>query len=282
MTFATAPAAGLGFKPEHFAAAMATSAAGLWFEVHAENYMLAGGPRLTMLETLRDAFPVSLHGVGMSLASAERPDPSHLAALAALAERCDPFLISEHLAWSRLGERSFPDLLPFPRTAEALCCISRNIDIVQETLGRTILIENPSHYLPLQGHAWGETEFLSELVARTGCGLLLDLNNVVVSAHNLGFAADDYLDAFPWRAVGEFHLAGHAADPELDLLIDSHSARVSEEVWALLRLTLAQTGAVPVLIERDSEVPPFVELLAERARAATCLDFAAQREMADA
>lgn len=276
------PSAGLGFKPEHFGAAMATSAAGLWFEVHAENYMVAGGSRLAMLDTLRASFPVSLHGVGMSLASAERPDPTHLAALAALAGRCEPFLISEHLAWSRLGERSFPDLLPFPRTAEALYCISRNIDIVQETLGRTILIENPSHYLPLTGHERSETEFLSELVARTGCGLLLDLNNVVVSAHNLGFAADDYLDAFPWRAVGEIHLAGHAADPELDLLIDSHGATVSEPVWTLLRHALAQAGRVPVLIERDLEVPPFVELLAERARAAACLDVALQREMADA
>lgn len=276
------PAAGLGFKPQHFQEALAWPAAGLWFEVHAENYMVAGGPRLAMLEALRRDRDLSLHGVGMSLASAERPDPAHLAALAALAKRCQPFLISEHLAWSRLGERSFPDLLPFPRTAEALSCISRNIDIVQETLGRTILIENPSHYLPLSGHEWSETEFLSELVTRTGCGLLLDLNNVVVSAHNLGFLADDYLDAFPWRAVGEIHLAGHAADPELDLLIDSHSAKVSERVWRLLQRALAQTGAVPVLIERDSEIPPFVELLAERTRAAACLRDAAQPEMADA
>ena len=282
MTLSTAPTAGLGFKPEHFAAALSparsATAAGLWFEVHAENYMIAGGPRLAMLDALAERYPLSLHGVGLSLAGPDLPEAGHLAVLARLEERVQPFLVSEHLAWSRLGERCFPDLLPFPRTTAALQQIVRNIDATQTALGRTILIENPSHYLPLGGHEWDETAFLVELVRRTGCGLLLDLNNVAVSAHNLGFAAEDYLDAFPAALVGELHLAGNSPDPALDLLIDSHAAPVAPAVWALLERFVARAGPRPTLIERDAEVPPFAELMRERERAAAILC----REMADA
>ena len=265
------PSAGLGFKPEHFDAALTAPAAGLWFEVHAENYMVAGGPRLAMLDALAERYPLSLHGVGLSLAGPGLPDAGHLAALARLEERFVPFLVSEHLAWSRLGERCFPDLLPFPRTTAALQQIARNIDATQTALGRTILVENPSHYLALPGHEWDEIDFLIELVRRTGCGLLLDINNVAVSAHNLTFDAADYLDDFPAVLVGEIHLAGNSPDPALDLLIDSHGAPVSDSVWALFERFVARAGLRPTLIERDADVPPFAELLRERNRAAAIL-----------
>ena len=282
MTRSTAPSAGLGFKPEHFDAAMppvaAEPAEGLWFEVHAENYMVAGGPRLAMLDALAEHYPLSLHGVGLSLAGPELPEAGHLAALARLEDRYQPFLVSEHLAWSRLDGRCFPDLLPFPRTTAALQQIARNIDATQTALGRTILIENPSHYLPLDGHGWDEIDFLIELVRRTGCGLLLDINNVAVSAHNLGFDAAAWLDAFPAALVGEIHLAGHSPDPTLELLIDSHGAPVSPEVWALFERFVARAGSRPTLIEHDAEVPSFAELMRERNRAAAILN----RETIDA
>lgn len=275
MTRSTIPtaglSAGLGFKPEHFDAALAAPAAGLWFEVHAENYMVAGGPRLAMLDALAERYPLSLHGVGLSLAGPVLPDAGHLAALARLEARFVPFLVSEHLAWSRLGEHCLPDLLPFPRTTAALQQIVRNIDATQTALGRTILIENPSHYLMLDGHEWDELGFLTELVRHTGCGLLLDIANVAVSAHNLGFDATAWLDAFPAALVGEIHLAGNSPDPALDLLIDSHGAPISEAVWALFARFIARNGARPTLIERDADVPPFAELLSERDRAAAIL-----------
>src|SRR5689334_18242542 len=177
-------AAGIGFKAEHYAEALAAPAADLWFEVHAENYMVAGGPRLAMLERLRRERPLSLHGVGMSLAGAAPPDPDHLAALKALVDRFEPDLVSEHLAWSRLDGRCFPDLLPVPRTNEVLTRCAVNIGRVQDALGREILIENPTHYLALRDHQWSETSFLSELARRSGCALLIDVNNVAVGAHN--------------------------------------------------------------------------------------------------
>ena len=268
----TTPTAGLSFKPVHFEQAMACPAAGLWFEVHAENYMVEGGPRLAMLETLRSNFPLSIHGVGLSLAGVDEPDRDHLAKLKALSDRFQPFLLSEHLAWSRNGEVSFPDLLPFPRTDEALEVIARNIDIVQCELGRQILVENPSLYLQLEGHEWPESLFLGELAKRTGCGLLIDVNNVFVSATNLGFNPRSYLDALPIEAIGEIHLAGHSPDPVLGraLLIDSHDAPIAEEVWDLYDWLLARCGKhrPPTLIERDDDIPEFEVLLTERERAA--------------
>jgi uncharacterized protein (UPF0276 family) len=278
------PTAGIGLKAQHCEEAMTLvvsgPAVGLWFEVHAENYMVAGGPRLAMLEAVRAKYPLSLHGVGLSLAGPELPDADHLAALKRLVDRFEPFLVSEHLAWSRLGARCLPDLLPFPRTAEALRHICRNIDHVQSALRRPILIENPSHYLALPGHAWSETDFLAEIAHRTGCGLLLDLNTVHVSSANLGFSARDYLAAFPAQAVGEIHLAGSMADPELDLLIDNHGAAVAEPVWALLAAFVASHGARPTLIERDRDVPAFAELLDERNRAAAVMAFACEPAVA--
>lgn len=268
----TRPTAGVAFKPQHFDEALAASAAGLWFEVHAENYMVAGGPRLMMLQALRDARPLSLHGVGLSLGGVERPDPAHLKALEDLVDRFDPFLVSEHLAWSRIGTRCLSDLLPVPRTGEALATVTRNIDIVQEALGRRILIENPAHYVALDA-MWSEPDFLAEIVRRTGCGLLIDVNNVAVAANNIGYSASRYLAALPQDAIGEIHVAGHSEDPMLGahLLIDSHDAPVSEAVWDLLAELLDHTGERPVLLERDGNVPDFADLLAERDRAAAIL-----------
>jgi hypothetical protein len=269
------PTAGLSFKPVHFEQAMACPAAGLWYEVHAENYMVDGGPRLAMLEALRKRFPLSIHGVGLSLAGAEEPNREHLVKLKQLADRFEPFLLSEHLAWSRHGEVSFPDLLPFPRTNEALAIIARNIDITQSALGQQILIENPSLYMQLEGHDWPESLFLGELVKRTGCGLLIDVNNVFVSASNLGFNPISYLDALPRGVIGEIHLAGHSQDPLLgkSLLIDSHDAPISDEVWLLYDWLLARCGGdrPPTLIERDDDIPEFDVLLAERDKAAAMM-----------
>jgi uncharacterized protein (UPF0276 family) len=265
------PAAGLGFKPQHFQEALAWPAADLWFEVHAENYMVDGGPRLAMLEALRRERPLSLHGVGMSLAGAADPNADHLAALKRLVDRFQPFAVSEHLAWSRLDGRCFPDLLPVPRTDEVLARLAANIGRVQDALGRPILIENPSHYLALRDHQWSEASFLAELARRTGCGLLIDINNVVVGAHNLGFDAASWLADISGALIGEIHLAGHTLDAEGTLLIDSHDEPVSEVVWCLFEALINRVGPRPTLIERDGNVPPFSTLMAERDRAQSAL-----------
>ncbi|MBT9511827.1 MAG: DUF692 domain-containing protein [Acidovorax sp.] len=258
--------AGLGLKPPHYGEALHCSAPGLWWEVHPENYLADGGPRLAWLEAIRARHPVALHGVSLSLAADAPPDAAHLARLAALARRVEPVIISEHLAWSSWRGQYLPDLLPFPRTQAALHRIASNIARTQDVLQRPIAVENPTHYLHIDGHGWAETDFLAELVQRTGCALLLDVNNVHVSAHNLGFSAQAYLDAFPHHAVAEVHLAGHHADPVHGnaLLIDSHDAPVAAAVWALYERVIARTGPVPTLIERDDNLPNFSELLGER------------------
>ena len=261
--------AGLGLKAEHFAEALACRAPGLWFEVHAENYLAAGGPRLAWLEAIRAVHPLSLHGVSLSLAGAEAPDERTLAGLAVLVRRFEPALVSEHLAWSRRGPHYLPDLLPFPRSGEALATVCAHVEQVQEALGRSIALENPSHYLTLDGHAWGEIDFLAEIARRTGCSLLLDIANVHVSARNTGLSAEAYVDAFPAERVVEIHLAGHRPDARLGerLLVDSHDAPVPEPVWALFRRFVARAGPRPTLIERDAALPPFAELLVERGQA---------------
>jgi uncharacterized protein len=258
--------AGLGLKPQHYEAALACPADGLWFEVHPENYLVAGGPRLAWLEAIRARHPISLHGVALSLAADAAPDSTHLARLTALADRIQPALVSEHLAWSTWRGAYQPDLLPFPRTTEALQRIAENVAQAQDALGRRIAIENPSHYLRIDDHAWDEIDFLAELARRTGCGLLLDVNNVYVGAHNLGYPAEAYLDAFPGDLVMEIHLAGHTPDPNLGqaLLVDSHDAPVAPEVWALYERVVARIGPRPTLIERDDKLPEFATLLAER------------------
>ena len=260
---------GLGLKPQHYEAAEACSADGLWFEVHPENYMVAGGPRLRWLAAIRERHALSLHGVGLSLAADAAPDAHHLNRLATLVERFEPALVSEHLAWSAWGGTYFPDLLPFPRTREALQRLATNIGQMQDRLGRRIAIENPSHYLKIDGHEFEEVAFLTELARRSGCGLLLDVNNVHVSANNLGFDARTMIDAFPAALIDEIHLAGHSVDPELGgrLLVDSHDAPIDAAVWALYERLIARIGPRPTLIERDGNVPSFAELLDERDRA---------------
>ena len=268
--------AGLGLKPQHFDEALACAAAGLWFEVHPENYMVAGGPRLAWLEAIRRAHPLSLHGVALSLAADADPDPRHLDRLAALVDRFEPALVSEHLAWSSWRGDYRPDLLPVPRTAEALARIVANVGRTQDRLRRRIALENPSHYLAIEQHEFGEGEFLVEVARRSGCALLLDVNNVFVSGSNLGYEPEQYVDAVPAELVAEIHLAGHSPDPQhgAALLIDSHDSPVAAEVWALYERLVERIGPRPTLIERDENLPSFADLMAERAQAQRVLDAA--------
>jgi hypothetical protein len=261
--------AGLGFKTDHLDEALTARVDGLWFEVHAENYMVDGGPRLAALEAVRARHPVALHGVGLSLASAEPPDPVHLSRLRALVDRIDPLAVSDHLAWQRWRGVHHADFLPFPRTREALAQVIDNIDRVQMVLDRPLLIENASLYVDLPGHAMSENEFMVEMAKRTGCGLLVDVNNIFVSAANLGFCASARIDGIAPEHVGEIHLAGHSADadPASPLLIDSHDRPVAPEVWSLYERLVERIGPRPTLIERDGHIPPFAALIAERDRA---------------
>lgn len=273
MNASTRLGAGLGLKAEHYAEALACTAQELWFEVHPENYMV-GGPRLAWLERIAERHPLSLHGVSLSLAADAAPDAAHLQRLRALIERVQPALVSEHLAWSTWRGQYLPDLLPFPRSNVALVTINDNIQRTQDALGQRIAIENPSHYLRLDGHDWDEIDFLTELTRRSGCGLLLDVNNVYVSAHNLGFDAERYLDRFPAEAILEIHLAGHSHDEGGELLVDSHDAAIAEPVWGLYQRLIQRIGPRPTLIERDDHIPAFGELLGEREIAQATLNLA--------
>ena len=261
--------AGLGFKLEHLDDALSAQDPGLWFEVHAENYMVDGGPRLRALLALAERFAVSLHGVGLSLASVEPPCPAHLRRLRALADLVGPTAISDHLAWQTWAGTHHADFLPFPRTRQALDIACGNVARVQDALGREIMVENPSLYVDLPGHEMDEATFLTDLAARTGCGLLVDVNNIWVSAANLGFSVEARIDAIPAGIVGEIHLAGHRPDPDpaSALLIDSHDAPVCPAVWRLYERLIARIGPRPTLIERDEDIPPFADLLSERDRA---------------
>jgi len=239
-----------------------------WLEVHAENYM-GGGPAIQTLERLGRDYPISIHGVGLSLGSAEGLDARHLERLAGLVERIQPALVSEHLSWSIAGGVYLNHLLPLPYTPEALDVVSRNVDRVQERLERRILVENPSSYLRFVHSPLSEVDFLNALARRTGCGLLCDVNNVHVSCQNLGGDALAYLDAVDPAAVGEIHLAGHAvndADGQT-ILIDDHGSRVAAPVWRLYARALARFGPVPSLIEWDTDIPPLAVLLEEAATA---------------
>lgn len=263
--------AGLGLKAEHYAESLDCQDAGLWLEVHPENYML-GGARLAWLQRVAQRHPLSLHGVSLSLAADAPPRPEHLQRLRTLIDKVQPALVSEHLAWSTWRGHYHPDLLPFPRSREAMIRITDNIQRTQEALGRRIAIENPSHYLHLPGHDWEEIEFLSELAKRSGCGLLLDINNVHVSAYNLGFDAARYLDRFPAADIMEIHLAGHSRDADARLLIDSHDSPIDDQVWTLYHHLIQRIGPRPTLIERDDQIPAFATLMAERNKAQAILD----------
>ncbi len=265
----TAVTAGLGLKPQHFDEAERCAAPGVWFEVHAENYTVDGGPRLAWLERIRARHPVSVHGVALSLAADAPPEQRHLERLATLVERIEPVLVSEHLAWSTWRGAYRPDLLPVPRTAAVRRRVVDNIQRVQDRLKRRIALENPSHYLVFDEHACDEVEFLVEVARRSGCALLLDVNNIHVSANNLRCRADEVIDAVPADLVAEIHLAGHGEDPMFGaaLLIDTHDAPVAPAVWSLYERLVARIGPRPTLIERDEHIPPFEELLRERDRA---------------
>jgi uncharacterized protein (UPF0276 family) len=255
---------GIGLRAPHVAEVLATRPAIGWLEVHAENYMGAGAP-LTALERLRADYPLSVHGVGLSLGSAEALDNRHVARLHRLITRLEPALVSEHLSWSIAGGNYLNHLLPLPYTEETLAIVAQHVTYAQEVLQCRLLIENPSSYLRFAHSVIPEPEFLGELVRRTGCGLLCDVNNIHVSCRNLGGDPAAYLDALPAHAVGEIHLAGHAvndADGQT-VLIDDHGAPVSAAVWSLYGHALARFGPAPTLIEWDTNIPELAVLCAE-------------------
>jgi uncharacterized protein (UPF0276 family) len=267
-------APGVGYKPQHFDDLQADPGDVAWIEVHAENYMGDGGRPLAQLRALSEKFAISIHGVGLSIGGETPLDTDHLARLKKLCNWINPASFSEHLAWSTHGSEFLNDLLPLPYTQATLSRVAGHINQVQDTLSRQMLLENPSSYLAFTESTLSETEFLTELTRRTGCGLLLDVNNVFISATNLNLSAQAYIDAYPTDKVGEIHVGGHDEDHDdhgAPLLIDSHGAAVVDPVWALLEYTLAQTGPAAVLVEWDNDVPDWPTLRDEAARAAAAL-----------
>jgi len=265
---------GIGFKATHFADLMNDPGPVGWLEIHAENYMGEGGRPIAQLRALAERFPISVHGVGLSIGGEAALDEDHLARLKHLCDWLNPASFSEHLAWSTHGAHFLNDLLPLPYTAATLTRICDHIDRLQEVLGRRMLLENPSTYLAFEESEMDEVDFLSRIARRTGCGLLLDVNNVFVSATNQTWDPRAYIDAFPLAHVGEIHLGGH--DEEEDehgapLLIDSHGREVVDPVWALYAYTIGHAGPRATLIEWDTDVPEFPVLRAEAARAAGIL-----------
>ena len=269
--------AGFGLKPEHHAdvlAAAERASLPAWAEVHPQNYFGAGGPPHRWLTAIAEHLPLSFHSVGLSIGSAAGVDREELTALAALCDRYEPAMISDHLSWSNGPHDKFPDLLPLPYTHAALDHFAVQLDRVQSVLGRTILIENPSRYLAFADDDWSEVEFLHELCRRSGCGLLLDINNVEVSAFNLGFDPAAWLDDLSRHLVGEIHVAGHARqDDDMggSIAIDDHGSAVRDTCWALLARFVQRAGPRPVLVEWDSDVPAFAVLMAEVAKAEALL-----------
>ena len=257
---------GTSFKHEHLAAILEEDLYDGFFEVHAENYMGAGGAPHRVLSAVRERYPVSLHGVCMSIGGPDRLDAGHLARFRELVARYEPAFVSEHLAWSSHGGVFFNDLLPLPYTESTLNKVCDHIDQMQEAIGRPMLLENPSTYVAFASSTMSETEFIRAAAQRAGCGLLLDVNNVFVSAVNHGHSAQAYLSDFPLDYVGEIHLAGHSEqrdDDHAPLLIDSHDRAVADAVWTLYRDVIACAGPVPTLIEWDSQLPAWPELRAQ-------------------
>lgn len=266
------PSAGIGLKPQHYSEVLrdgGDAAHPGWVEVHPQNYFVDGGPSLRWLGAVAEKYAVSFHSTGLSLGSADGPDLQELERLARLCERFVPAMVSDHLSWSNSGGDAFPDLLPVPYTQDVLDHFARSVDVVQQRLGRTMLVENPSRYLAFADDEMEESEFLTRLCRMTGCGLLYDINNVVVSAANLGLDAAAMVDAIDPALVGELHLAGHAREDHGDfvLCIDDHGSTVSEETWALFERFIARAGSKPTLIEWDTDVPEYDVLMAEAARA---------------
>ncbi|MFT3988132.1 DUF692 domain-containing protein [Aestuariivirga sp.] len=270
LTSTIPPRGGIGLKAEHYRAVLAEKPDIGFFEVHAENYMGAGGPPHRYLTAVREAYPLSLHGVGLSIGGPLPLDRSHLTRLKTLIARYQPALFSEHLAWSTHDTGFLADLLPLPYRAETLKRVCDHIDETQMALGCQMLLENPSSYLAFEESTYSEPDFIREIARRTGCGLLLDINNVFVSAHNLGFDPLAYIAQYPLAAVREIHLAGHderhdgAGQP---VLIDAHGSPVAQDVWALYEHVVRRTGSLPTLIERDNDIPLLGELVAEAQRA---------------
>jgi len=264
---------GIGLRPTHIAEVLARRPNIGWFEVHAENYMHHTAA-LSNLETVREYYPLSLHGVALSLGGIAPLDKNHLGRLKTLVERLDPFLVSEHLAWTAADGAHLNDLLPLPYTEESLDTVSAHVLQTQDVLGQRILIENPARYLRFRHATMGETEFLAELVRRTGCGLLCDVSNIYISACNIGVDPVRYLEALPKGTVGEIHLAGHTARRVGDrtLLIDDHASRVPPGVWSLFADGVTQLGAPPTLIEWDADLPALDVLLEEARKAQDVLD----------
>lgn len=276
--------AGIGLRFPHHAYVLEERPSIGWLEVHPENYM-GGGTPLRYLDAIRRDYPISLHGVALSLGSADGLDTPHLERLASLTKRIEPGLVSEHLAWSVVDGAYLADLLPLPMTEEALHVVCRNVDAAQSHLGRRVLIENPSTYLRYRHSTIPEWEFLAAVARRTGCGILCDVNNIYVSSHNHGFDSRAYLKALPIDAVGELHLAGHTLrdlGEGRSMRIDDHSGRVCAEVWSLYEQAIARFGQVPTLIEWDTDIPPLSTLLDEAGKATRRLTAIREMEHADA
>ncbi|MBI1285415.1 MAG: DUF692 family protein [Thiobacillus sp.] len=265
--------AGIGLRFQHHQDVVDSKPAVPWFEVHTENYM-GGGPPLRYLDAIRTDYPISLHGVGLSLGSTDGLDPTHLERVHQTVERLEPGLVSEHLAWCVTDGVCVVDLLPLPMTEEALNVVSRHIDQVQTALKRAILIENPSTYLQFAHSPIPEWEFMAAVAQRTGCGILCDVNNIFVSASNHGWSPSEYLAALPPKAIGEIHLAGHSVRNVGDgrtIRVDDHGSRVIPEVWELYAEALHRFGPVPTLIEWDNNVPGLDVLMGEAAKAAAVI-----------
>ncbi len=274
--------AGVGLKSQHFRDVLDTRPDIGFFEVHAENYMVEGGPFHHYLGRVREHYALSLHGVGLSIGALGPLDEAHLDALAALMQRYQPALFSEHLAWSTHGGVFFNDLLPLPYNAETLQRVCEHIDHIQNRLCRQMLLENPSTYVEFSASTISESAFLREVVARTGCGLLLDVNNAYVSCVNHGRDVLAFIDDLPLHAVGEIHLAGFATDRDdagAPLLIDSHGAAVDEAVWSLYASVIARLGSKPTLLERDNNIPSLATLLTEAGRADALMSAGKQRRL---
>lgn len=261
--------AGIGLRSQHHAAVLTASPAPAWIEAHTENYFHDGGPAVRALERARSLYPLSLHGVGLGLGSADPLDRAHLERIRRAVQRFEPALVSEHACWGHAGGEHFNDLLPLPYTEEAVTHLAARVSEVQEYLGRQILIENLSAYVSFADAQLSEGDFLAAVVARSGCGLLLDVNNAYVNATNLGLDLERFFAALPAHAVQEIHLAGHTRRRigSRDLLLDDHGSAVCDEVWALYEQTLRALGPVPTLIEWDTDVPELATLLDEAARA---------------
>ncbi len=274
-SFSATSAVGIGLRSPHYQQVRHSPLSlAPWWEVHSENFFSEGGVSLALLQSIRDRYPVSFHGVGLSLGSAQPLCKEHLRKLAALVRRFQPFLVSEHLAWSVAGGVFANDLLPVPLTEESLSVVVSHIVQLQDVLQRQVLLENPSSYVQFACSTMPEWEFMAEVARQSGCAILLDVNNIYVSAINHGYVPDFYIDMIPKDAVGEMHLAGHSME-EIGgepLLIDTHSGRISEEVWVLYRRALARFGVVPTLIEWDVDIPPLSVLREEADKASAIIE----------